>query len=189
MIRFQFDSIKTTQAAGHLLKRCGGKMSKGFLIKMLYLADRELLSKRGHPLTGDQPVSMKNGPVLTMTYDLTEGGALEHRAYWEQYIADDPSGHNCVILKTKPAADHLSKAETHVLDEVFDKFHDLTWQEFVEFCRGLPEWKNPGKSSAAIDFRTILQLLGKTKREISEIENQAAESQIMDMILTNHAAG
>jgi hypothetical protein len=65
----------------------------------------------------------------------------------------------------------------------------LTWQEFVEFCRGLPEWKNPGKSSAAIDFRTILQLLGKTKREISEIENQAAESQIMDMILTNHAAG
>ncbi len=65
-------------------------MSKGFLIKMLYLADRELLAKRGQPLTGDQPVSMKNGPVLTTTYDLTKGGAVEHRSYWEgAYCSDD----------------------------------------------------------------------------------------------------
>lgn len=79
MIRFQFNSVKTTQAAAFLLERHNGSMSKGVLIKLLYLADRELLSRRGQPLTGDQPVSMENGPVLSKTYDLTKGAALEHR--------------------------------------------------------------------------------------------------------------
>src|SRR5439155_15696698 len=111
MIRFGFNSIKTTQAAAHLLKRSKGVMSKGFLIKMLYLADRELLKKRGQPLTGDQPVSMKNGPVLTTTYDLTKGGAIEHRAYWEQHITNAPKGHTYVSLIKDPQCDHLSRSE------------------------------------------------------------------------------
>ncbi len=76
MIRFQFGSIKTTQAAAFLRERHNGGTSKGCLLKILYLTDRELLAKRGQPLTGDQPVSMENGPVLSQTYDLMKGGGV-----------------------------------------------------------------------------------------------------------------
>ncbi len=109
MIRFQFDSIKTTQAAAFLLERHNGWMSKGCLLKILYLTDRELLAKRGQPLTGDQPVSMENGPVLSKTYDLMKGAGLEVRSYWEQHISDAKKGTGYVTLKKKAGTDHLSK--------------------------------------------------------------------------------
>ncbi len=163
-------------------------MSKGFLIKMLYLVDRELLLRRGHPLTGDQPVSMKNGPVLTTTYDLTKGGAVEHRAYWEQYITNAPRGYTYVSLIKESGADYLSKTEIQVLDEVFEKFHNFSWKQLVDYCHGLPEWKNPGDSSLSIDFKNILAALGKSSKEIQEIESQATESRVLDLLLTNHAA-
>src|SRR5438105_2613419 len=122
MIRFQFDSIKTTQAAAFLLERHHGGMSKGCLLKMLYLTDRELLAKRGQPLTGDQPVSMENGPVLSKTYDLMKGAGLEVRSYWEQHISDAKKGKSYVTLKKKPGTDHLSKNEIRTLTEVDEKF-------------------------------------------------------------------
>jgi len=188
MIRFGFNSIKTTQAAAHLLKRSKGVMSKGFLIKMLYLTDRELLAKRGQPLTGDQPVSMKNGPVLTRTYDLTKGGAMEYRSYWERYISNAPTGSTDVSLIKESSTDRLSKREIQTLDEIFDRFHDFTWKQLVDYCHKLPEWKNPGDSSATIDFKDILKALGKSEDEISEIESQATESRVMDLLLKNHAS-
>ena len=187
MIRFQFNSVKTTQAACYLLKRKGGSMSKGFLLKMLYLADRELLQKRGQPITGDQPVSMKNGPVLSKTYDLTKGGAVEHRAYWEQFISNAPSGYTNVSLIKETGTEQLSKTEIKVLDEVFDKFHNFSWSQLVDYCHKLPEWENPGNSSSSIDFRKILTAIGKSEEQISDIENQAAESRLLDAILQNHA--
>jgi uncharacterized phage-associated protein len=187
MIRFHFNSVKTTQAACYLLKRKGGTMSKGFLLKMLYLADRELLQKRGQPITGDRPVSMKNGPVLSKTYDLTKGGAVEHRAYWEKFITNAPSGYTDVSLIQEAGTDYLSKIEIRVLDEVFDKFRNFSWRQLVDYCHKLPEWKNPGESSFAIDFEQILSGVGKSGEEISEIENQADESRILDAILKNYA--
>jgi hypothetical protein len=82
----------------------------------------------------------------------------------------------------------LSKFEIQILDEVFDQFHNFSWKQLVDYCHNLPEWKNPGDSSSSIDFRNILIMLGKSQKEIAEIENQAAESQVLDLLLTNHAA-
>jgi uncharacterized phage-associated protein len=188
MIRFGFNNIKTTQAASYLLKRNGGTMSKGFLIKMLYLVDRELLLKRGQPLTGDQPVSMKNGPVLSKTYDLTKGGAMEMREYWDEHISNAPCGYTYVTLKKESATDRLTRVEIEVLNGVFEHFHNFTWKALVDYCHTLPEWKNPGDSSSRIDFGIILMALGKGQQEILEIENQATESRVLDLLLPNHAA-
>jgi uncharacterized phage-associated protein len=185
MIRFKFNSIKTTQAAGYLLQRHNGSMSKGLLIKMLYLTDRELLSKRGQPLTGDQPVSMENGPVLSKTYDLTKGAALEHRSYWEQHISVAKKGDYYVSLKKKTGTDHLSKSEIKTLDEVDEKFKNYTWKQLVKYCHSLPEWKDPGKSSSSIEIEKILTALGKSQEQISEIQSQAMESAWLDLVLCN----
>ena len=186
MIRFQFNSVKTTQAACYLLKRNGGNMSKGFLLKMLYLADRELLEKRGLPITGDQPVSMKNGPVLSKTYDLTKGGAMEHRSYWERHIATASSGNTDVSLIREVDLKSLSKVEIQVLDGVFEKFHGFSWTELVDYCHTLPEWKNPGESSVRIEFEKILEGLGKSSSEILDVKNQMDESRLLDAMLKNY---
>jgi uncharacterized phage-associated protein len=188
MIRFQFNSIKTTQAAGFLLERHRGSMSKGVLIKLLYLADRKLLAKRGQPLTGDQPVSMENGPVLSKTYDLTKGAALEHRAYWEQHISVAKKGDYYVSLKKKTGTEHLSKSEIQALEEVDEECGNWSWRRLVEYCHRLPEWKNPGKSSASIPVEQILAAVGKNRAEISQIESHAMESAWLDLILSNKVA-
>lgn len=188
MIRFQFNSIKTTQAAGFLLERHRGSMSKGVLIKLLYLADRKLLAKRGQPLTGDQPVSMENGPVLSKTYDLTKGAALEHRAYWEQHISVAKKGDYYVSLKKKTGTEHLSKNEIQALAEVDEEFGNWSWRRLVDYCHRLPEWKNPGKSSASIPVEQILAAVGKNRAEISQIESHAMESAWLDLILSNKVA-
>ena|SRR5438067_2505661 len=185
MIRFQFDSIKTTQAAGFLLERHKGVMSKGSLLKILYLTDRELLTKRGQPLTGDQPVSMENGPVLSKTYDLMKGAGLDVRSYWEQHISDAKKGTSYVTLKKKPGTDHLSKNEIRTLTEVDEKFGCLSWRALVDYCHKLPEWKNPGKSSVLIAVDKILSAVGKSQDKISQIQSHAMESAWLDLILPN----
>lgn len=187
MIRFKFNSIKTTQAAGYLLARHKGSMSKGVLIKLLYLADRKLLSKRGQPLTGDQPVSMENGPVLSKTYDLTKGASLEHRAYWEQHISVAQKGAYYVSLKKKTGTEHLSKSEIQALEEVDNEFGNWSWRRLVDYCHTLPEWKDPGRSSSAIKVEAILTAVGKSNEEISQIHNHAMESAWLDLVLGNQS--
>ena len=189
MIRFQFNSIKTTQAAGFLLERHRGSMSKGVLIKLLYLADRKLLAKRGQPLTGDQPVSMENGPALSKTYDLTKGAALEHRAYWEQHITVARKGDHNLSLKKKTGTEHLSKSEIQALEEVDKEFGNWGWKRLVEYCHTLPEWKNPGKSSTEIQVEEILTAVGKGREEIAQIQSHAMESAWLDLVLCNQTGG
>jgi hypothetical protein len=53
--------VKATQAAARLLQNRGGRMKFLKLIKLLYLADREALSRSGRPITTDSYVSMDNG--------------------------------------------------------------------------------------------------------------------------------
>ena len=65
----RFNEVKATQAAARLLRNRGGRMSYMKLIKLLYLADREALSRWGRPITTDKYVSMDKGPVLSRVLD------------------------------------------------------------------------------------------------------------------------
>jgi uncharacterized phage-associated protein len=185
IIRFKFNNIKTIQAASYLLSRNGGSMSKGILLKMLYLTDRALLVERGHPLTGDQPVSMENGPVLSTVYDLMKGAALQHRRYWEQHISDAKKGEQNVSLKKNAGTDRLSKSELSALQKTYDAFKKFSWKQMVDYCHALPEWKNPGKSSRAIDLEIVLVSAGKEKPQIQEIQSQSFESELIDVIMSS----
>ena len=72
--RLPFNEKKATQAAAHLLKLRGGKMSYMKLIKLLYLADREAILAWGRPITTDGYASMDRGPVLSRVLDLATDG-------------------------------------------------------------------------------------------------------------------
>jgi uncharacterized phage-associated protein len=70
-LRFHFE--KSLQAAGVLLHLEGGRMPYMRLLKLLYIADREMLAETAKPVTGDRAYAMKNGPVLSHVYALIKG--------------------------------------------------------------------------------------------------------------------
>jgi len=113
---------------------------------------------------------------------------LEVRSYWEQHISDAKKGTGYVTLKKKTGTDHLSKNEIKTLTEVDERFGHMTWSALVDYCHKLPEWKDRGKSSAAIAVEEILSAVGKTGDEISQIRSHAMESAWLDLILSNKVA-
>lgn len=161
-------------------------MSHLKLIKLLYLMDRESLRRWGRPVTGDSPVSMPHGPVLSRTYDLMNIGEREDDdhgpTYWGKYISD--IGNHEVKLKTaKPGTDDLSEAEIELIEEIFRRFGKMSRWELRDYTHALPEWEDPGQSSAPIPMESLLSVLGKTDLEISRIRSEVLSARQVERIL------
>lgn len=170
-MRLQFNETKAVQAAAHLLKLRGGRMSYMKLIKLLYLADRTALLGWGRPITTDCYVSMDRGPVLSRVLDLaTDGDEPTGPSIWSRYISE-PANYE-VALKSDPGRDELSDAELNVLEEVFKEHGKKSRWELVDFTHRLPEWKNPQGGAIPISVRDILKAAGKTEIEIAAIEDE-----------------
>ena len=86
-MRLHFNEVKATQAAARLLKKRGARMKYLKLIKLLYLADREALSRWGRPITTDHYVSTDNGPVLSeILKRIDDGSAPGEPTFWTSHI-------------------------------------------------------------------------------------------------------
>ena len=93
---FRFRSLKTTQGAALLLALDGRSMDRMRLLKLLYIADRELLAESGGTLTGYCAVAMKNGPVLSRVYDLIKGIVVPPED-WGRYLRSE--GYKVVLVE------------------------------------------------------------------------------------------
>src|ERR1700675_4380838 len=100
---FDFEVAKTIQAIGVLLRNLGrGQLEYLTLLKMLYIADRESLRDRGRPITGDQVVAMKQGPVLSGVYDLINFNRPKDIPLWARFFSKDEYD---LVLNESPATD------------------------------------------------------------------------------------
>src|SRR5438552_1173164 len=83
-----FSEARVAQMSAYLLKRRGGRMAYLKLLKLLYLADRQSMSRYGESISGDCMVAMPHGPVLSRTYDLILCGSLPTVAEdgWNEWI-------------------------------------------------------------------------------------------------------
>jgi uncharacterized phage-associated protein len=178
-MRFPFRDLKTVQAAAYLLKRAGGELNYMTLIKLLYLADREMLLARGLPITGDRAVSMKYGPVLSRVLEfINEGGEPNNPSAWFEYIS--PPKDYAVSLKKEAATDELSKYELGILDKTFDKFGHVDKWDLVHLLHEiLPEWQDPGESSRPIEPEDILRAESRSEEEIRETQAAAEEMRFL----------
>jgi len=176
-IRFNFDERPAADAAGYLLTLHGGTMNYMRLIKLLYVAERESLSRFGRPILGDRYVSMKHGPVLSHVYDLVMTDPPE--GPWARHIQRFRP--HAVSLRAQPRLDSLSRADLQILTEVaelyqkFDQFHlrNMTHEEFEE-------WQDPGDTSREIPAERILEVLGKSPEEIERVRQRTTEKQTLD---------
>jgi uncharacterized phage-associated protein len=156
----KFDTVKVTQAAGFLLKRHNGFITRKRLLKLLYIADRELIQQTHRPLTGDKPVAMDHGPVLSKTYDLLKGETSGYE-FWNRYIQQvAPYTHKLV---EDPGIGKLSKLELAKLDEVTQRYWWIDDDELSNLTHEFAEWKRnePTKGSRnVIPTEHLLEALG-----------------------------
>ena len=142
-------------------------MSYMKLIKMLYLADRQSLIETGYPITGDRPVSMDRGPVLSRVLDLINWGGS---SVWQRFIS--PSHDYDIDLLEPAGTDELSPYEVEVLHSINERFGGLDRWALVRYTHTLPEWVDPAGAAVEIDPRVILREAGKSDEEIQEIASQ-----------------
>lgn len=174
-IRFPFDERKATAAASLLLELAGGTMEYLRLIKLLYIVDRESLETLGRPVSGDQYVSMRHGPVVSRIYDLVKAGraGIQQPGPWAQHIeAVEPYA---VRLKGNPDLGALSEAEVAIISGVFSCHGTKDKWVLRDETHELPEWEDPGDSSRTITVEQILRVLGKTEEEIERVREDAQE--------------
>lgn len=170
-----FRKQKTIEATSYLLSALDAEqqgMPYIKLIKLLYLADREMLRIKRRTITGDEHWSMKFGPVLEKTLDMIKEGDEE----WQGYFETDLEAK--IISETEPAKPSaLSRADLTVLQEVADKFGHLPWQKLVDITHELPEWqaKQVSKGRKKIYLWDIAKALGYSDEGAREIVEHNAE--------------
>jgi len=182
MISFKFNEAKTTQIAAFFIKKHGGTLNYTKLIKLLYLTDREALSRWERSLTGDSYVSMPNGPVLSQTYDLINYPIfLGSESYWHKFISKSAYD---VSLKTEPDNNELSTREIDLITGVYEKYKDKTWGQMIDICHDCcHEWEHPGDTSIPIRIEDILKELKKTEKEIELIEEETSNLKYFNLVL------
>jgi uncharacterized phage-associated protein len=176
-IIFSFNDVKATQAAAFLIKRHGQpSISYLGLLKMLYISDRKSLERNGYPITGDQFVSMKYGPVLTQIYDYVKPqGGHSYSEYWSEYIATVSAPHNpatkvFVTLIADPGDDELSVDEESIMESVYQEFGSLNPFDMAEWTHSLPEWIDPKTLDQKVVNINVIDLLHYLKMSDEQIQ-------------------
>jgi uncharacterized phage-associated protein len=173
-MRFRFNEKKTAEAAAHLLKLSGGRLNYMVLIKLMYLADRQMLLDHGTPITGDAMFSMKNGPILSRVLDLITEEPPPGSA-WAKYIGA-PSAYEVSLKVETPETDELSRYELRLLDETFAKYGKMDKWALVDWCHNnLREWIDPGVGSRTIEPADIFRAVDRSDSEIERVRRDADE--------------
>ena len=176
-LRFQFE--KSLQAAGCLLELHGDHMEYVRLLKLLYIADREMMAEAGAPITGDRAVAMDHGPVLSHVYDLVKGKAAR-AGEWAHFIR---TTHHWVALRQPTGRGKLNKAEIEKLQEVTERYQDDSEWDICGKTHEFPEWKKNfvPNTSTPIPWEEALEAQGRADM-IEAVEKQDQLERYLDTV-------
>jgi len=147
----QADHKKVTQALNWLARKEGGEMNKMKAIKLVWMADRLHLREYGRPITNDDYVAMKFGPVGSMTRNITDEAI--------PYLTDEQFGYSRNFLEK--TSDHFfrstndvdisvfSESEIESLERVYKDFGTFDQFELFTLTHEFPEWKKFEEKIAA----------------------------------------
>jgi uncharacterized phage-associated protein len=175
---------KAAQVTAFFAQKEGGSIDVLKLAKLLYLADREFLSRYDFPILFDYFVSMPHGPVTSMTLNYING-LEEYQNHWSDFV--ESRARNQVGVARRHISvedlDELSDAEIHVMEATWDKFgHMSSWEIRDWTHRNCPEWEDPHGSSYPIPYERVLKFLHKENSAdiAAEIEIQRSLDQSIE---------
>lgn len=179
-LRFHFE--KSLQAAV-LLSLEDGRMPYLRLLKLLYIADREMLAETAMPITSDRACAMKYGPVLSRIYSLIM--ATDSRFdEWSRRI--QTKGY-AVKLIDDPGRGSLSKGEIEKLIDVSDRYRSQDHWELSDLTHDFPEWQSHWPNGATngsypIPWEEIPRAQGHGDEAIATVEEEERSRQHMEQI-------
>lgn len=179
---FRFNFEKALQAAAILLDLDGGRMERIRLLKLLYIADRELLAETGRPLTGDQAVAMPHGPVLSHVFDLIRGQSAR-AGEWGRFIRSE---NHSVVLRGDPGRGDLSRLEVEKLAELTDRYRAFGEWQLSEATHEFEEWRRNHVEGAStpIPWRDALEAQQQADR-IEPAEQAESDQRVIDALFGN----
>ena len=139
---FSFNHKKATQALNYFAIKSGGNIDTLKAIKLIWLADRLHLRKYGRMITNDEYYAMKLGPVASSTYNIIKKQILpdQYLEYSAKYIIPTDVQHYN-FESVHPVNDKVfSKTDLNVLQEVFDKFSNMTKWQLSDYSHLYDEW-------------------------------------------------
>ena len=150
------------------------------LLKLMYIAERELLAQMGTPVTGGIYKATEQGPILSQVLDLIRGKGLRS-AEWEGFIKR--SGY-AVKLVAEPGRGRLSGDVIDKLAEVSQRYREKGHWDVRDLAQEFPEWdkKFPGTGSALIPLKDILDAQRESQDTLDLIEEGEAVRQHMSKI-------
>lgn len=170
-----FSEQRAAQMAVYFLQKRGGRMSYLKLLKLLYLADREAMSKWGESISGDCFVSMPHGPVLSQTYDLIRGAGSPLDSGWDFWIKDEDN-YEVSLRREVPnrdCLDELSDAEIEILDAIFARFGWMKRFEIRQYTHDhCAEWEDPHGSSFPISAEAVFRATVADENKIQALLRQ-----------------
>lgn len=173
-VRLRFNFEKSLQAAGVLLQLEDGRMPSLRLLRLLYIADRELLAETAIPITGDRVRAMKCGPVLSDVYSLIRGEATRS-GDWSAHV--QTQGY-AVKLIHDPGRGKLSKGEVEKLTEVSERHRNRDQWELSDLIREFPEWRRnlptEDETHRLIPWADVLEAQGEAELTKAVEEQEAA---------------
>jgi len=181
-----FNVRKASQVVAFFALREGGSINILKLVKLIYLADRQSLADRERPITGDEFIAMRFGPVNSITYDFAKGAANERRAEWSEFVGER-RGHDITVKDgvTAEDLDELSRYEARVLSGIWMRFKDIERFQLAEWThRYCPEWRDPGTSSVEISYADVFKVLGKA--EPDELAAEITQDRERSTLMSSH---
>lgn len=161
---FLFNEKKLTQATAFFLFKADGRLPILKLMKLLYLSERYSFKTFHRPFIGDSLVSMKHGPVLSISYNFMNG-AVRHQDFWNEWISDR-SEHEVglkdkSLIRTTDDLLELSDNDISLLENIWEHFGHLGRWELVDWTHAnCEEWIDPGSSSVPINYDDLFNALG-----------------------------
>jgi uncharacterized phage-associated protein len=184
-----FQTLKVIQACAVLLRAHEGQMSRLRLLKLLYIADRECLAESLRPITGDRPVAMNHGPVLSRTYNLIKSQDIDS-PLWDRFI--QPHGPQDLRLIENPGVGKLSQFEIDKLQSTSERHRSMNDYDIALETHEFAEWKrnqpDRPRSSKPIPLADLFSELGLADHA-AELEASAAKEAELDELLGGAVTG
>lgn len=174
----KYNEEKATQVAALLLKQSNCSMGLLKFTKIMYNIEREALERWSSPITYDSICSMREGQVLSETYDNTK--LYNQRVFWDEYIDRKQA---VVSLKKSCPTGQLCRAEMSLIKEIYNRDKDKSLPQLKKEHHNYPEWVDPGSSSIPTDYVELLKVLGKTPTQISAFKSDMSGEAYLEKLV------
>jgi uncharacterized phage-associated protein len=157
-ISFQFDLGKAVQAMAYLVRELT-RVDKAKLMKLMYVADRDHFIEHGYPITGDEQVAMKYGPLPSACLDALDGNPRDAKARVFAYLQIEDT---TVSLRKDPGDDRLAESEKAMLQRVAGQHRDKSTWALGRETHAYPEYQHTYRegTSTPIPWEVILRHYG-----------------------------